>query len=244
MNAPLPQNSTKESAIEDSKLFQPLRIGDIDIANRVVMAPLTRSRADEAKGDIPGSMMNIEYYRQRSNAGLIISEGTPVAPEGKGYMATPGIYSDAQVEGWKTITTAVIEKSRMVVSELKALRDMGIKLMIDDFGTGYSSMAQLHRLDVDVLKVDRAFTHSLLDGSEGEMLFRAIMSMASALDMCVVAEGVETREQLDVLETLACDEIQGYIISKAISAEDMAQLMTRRILMTGAKLHLHPHAER
>src|SRR5689334_20841056 len=106
MNAPLPHAVTD---VDNAKLFQPARIGDIEVANRIVMAPLTRSRADEANGDIPGSPMNIEYYRQRSNAGLIISEGTQVSPIGKGYMATPGIYSDAQVEGWKPITQAVHE---------------------------------------------------------------------------------------------------------------------------------------
>ena len=98
------------------KLFEPARIGDIEVANRVVMAPLTRSRADEPAGDIPGSPMNVEYYRQRSNAGLIISEGTQVSPVGKGYMATPGIYSDAQVEGWKPITQAVHEAGSKIVA--------------------------------------------------------------------------------------------------------------------------------
>lgn len=101
-----------------AKLFEPARIGDIDVANRVVMAPLTRSRADEAAGDIPGSPMNIEYYRQRSNAGLIISEGTQVSPVGKGYMATPGIYSDAQVEGWKPITQAVHAAGSKIVAQI------------------------------------------------------------------------------------------------------------------------------
>ena len=99
-------------------LFQPTRIGDIAIANRVVMAPLTRCRADEAAGDVPGSAMNIEYYRQRSNAGLIISEGTQVSPAGKGYMATPGIYSDAQVEGWKPITQAVHAAGSKIVAQI------------------------------------------------------------------------------------------------------------------------------
>ncbi|RTL32019.1 MAG: alkene reductase [Burkholderiales bacterium] len=100
------------------KLFQPTRIGDIAVANRVVMAPLTRSRADEAHGDIPGSAINVEYYRQRSNAGLIISEGTQVSPVGKGYMATPGIYSDEQVEGWKHITQAVHEAGSKIVAQI------------------------------------------------------------------------------------------------------------------------------
>ena len=100
------------------RLFQPTRIGDIEVANRIVMAPLTRSRADEAKGDIPGSAMNVDYYRQRSGAGLIISEGTQVSPVGKGYMATPGIYSDAQVEGWKPITQAVHDAGSKIIAQI------------------------------------------------------------------------------------------------------------------------------
>ena len=100
------------------QLFQPTRIGDIEVANRIVMAPLTRSRADEASGDIPGSAMNVDYYRQRSGAGLIISEGTQVSPVGKGYMATPGIYSDAQVEGWKPITQAVHDAGSKIIAQI------------------------------------------------------------------------------------------------------------------------------
>ncbi len=101
-----------------AQLFQPTRIGDIEVANRIVMAPLTRSRADEAHGDIPGSAMNVDYYRQRSGAGLIISEGTQVSPVGKGYMATPGIYSDAQVEGWKPITQAVHDAGSKIIAQI------------------------------------------------------------------------------------------------------------------------------
>jgi len=100
------------------KLFQSTRIGVIDIANRVVMAPLTRCRADAVNGDVPGSDMNIEYYRQRSTAGLIISEGTQVSPIGKGYYATPGIYSDAQVDGWKPITKAVHEAGSKIIAQI------------------------------------------------------------------------------------------------------------------------------
>ena len=100
------------------KLFQSVRIGDIQLANRVVMAPLTRCRADEPAGDVPGSPMNVEYYRQRSNAGLIISEGTQISPLGKGYMATPGIYSEAQVQGWQPITQAVHEAGSKIVAQI------------------------------------------------------------------------------------------------------------------------------
>jgi N-ethylmaleimide reductase len=99
-----------------SQLFQPTRIGDIEVANRIVMAPLTRSRA--ADGDMPGSAMNVDYYRQRSGAGLIISEGTQISPAGKGYMATPGIYSDAQVEGWKPITQTVHDAGSKIIAQI------------------------------------------------------------------------------------------------------------------------------
>lgn len=131
--------------------------------------------------------------------------------------------------------SAVIERSTVVTKELAALRGLGIKLMIDDFGTGYSSMAQLHRLDVDVLKVDKAFTKALSEGDEGRLLFGAIMSMAKALNMCVVAEGVETPDQLGMLRSLQCDEVQGYLVSKAVTANDMANLLIKRFLLPGSR---------
>jgi EAL domain-containing protein (putative c-di-GMP-specific phosphodiesterase class I) len=118
----------------------------------------------------------------------------------------------------------MVERSTATSTELDALRELGIRLMIDDFGAGYSSLAQLHRLDVDVLKVDQAFTHSLAHGSEGEQLYRAIVSMAAALDMHVVAEGVETLEQLRLLQSIGCDEIQGYVIAPALPPEQMITL--------------------
>jgi diguanylate cyclase (GGDEF)-like protein len=122
--------------------------------------------------------------------------------------------------------SAMVDRGQVTSSELDALRALGIRLMIDDFGTGYSSLAQLHRLDVDVLKVDQAFTHSLAQGSEGEQLYRAIISMAAALDMHVVAEGVETIEQLRLLQAIGCDEIQGHIIAPAVPPEHMPALTT------------------
>ncbi len=138
--------------------------------------------------------------------------------------------------------SAVIDHSEVVSNELAALRNLGIKLLIDDFGTGYSSMAQLHRLDVDVLKVDQAFTRALSLGAEGETLFRAIVSMANALKISVVAEGVETIEELNVLEALSCDEIQGYLVSQAVDAAEMTKMILKRFLLAphGATSPLTP----
>ncbi len=120
--------------------------------------------------------------------------------------------------------SAMVDRGVSTSRDLDAIRALGIRLMIDDFGTGYSSLAQLHRLDVDVLKVDQAFTRALAHGSEGELLYRAIVSMAAALGMRVVAEGVETTEQLRLLRAIGCDEIQGYIISPAVPPAAIADM--------------------
>jgi N-ethylmaleimide reductase len=85
-------------------LFEPLRVGALELPNRIVMAPLTRQRA--ADGNVP-TALNALYYAQRASAGLIVSEATQVAPEGQGYESTPGIHSEAQVEGWRLVTDAV-----------------------------------------------------------------------------------------------------------------------------------------
>lgn len=88
-----------------SVLFQPLKIGDTEIQNRIVMAPLTRNRATEGT-DAPNAL-NVEYYVQRASAGLIVTEATQISRQGQGYIRTPGIYSDAQVEGWRRVVDAV-----------------------------------------------------------------------------------------------------------------------------------------
>ena len=85
-------------------LFAPVHVGPYTLANRVVMAPMTRNRA--GAGNAPGDM-NVEYYRQRAGAGLIITEGTQVSPQGVGYPGTPGIHSAPQVAGWRRVTDAV-----------------------------------------------------------------------------------------------------------------------------------------
>ena len=97
-------------------LFEPLSLGDLSLPNRVVMAPLTRMRAT-APGDVPNDLM-LEYYRQRAGAGLIVSEGTQISPIGKGYMDTPGIYSDEQVAGWRRITDAVHAEGGRMAAQL------------------------------------------------------------------------------------------------------------------------------
>ena len=130
--------------------------------------------------------------------------------------------------------SAMIGDQDDIVAELAGIRALGIKLHIDDFGTGYSSLSQLQRLKMDVLKVDRAFTSELGASREGMVFFQAIVSMAHALGMAVVAEGVETAEQLAILQKLGCNEVQGYFIARPLPAEDIAPLLARRFLFAAA----------
>jgi diguanylate cyclase (GGDEF)-like protein len=117
--------------------------------------------------------------------------------------------------------STMVSNAEQVFEELTALHAIGVSVHLDDFGTGYSSLSILHKLDVDVLKVDQAFTSQLGKSEEGEILFKAIISMAKALNMRVIAEGVETLEQLRLLQRLGCDEIQGYLVSKPLPAQEI-----------------------
>ena len=104
-----------EKAQARSDLFQPTRLGPYQLANRIAMAPLTRSRAGQ--DGVPTSLM-VEYYAQRASAGLIIAEGTNISPQGRGYAFTPGIYDDAQVAGWRQVTEAVHARGGRIFPQL------------------------------------------------------------------------------------------------------------------------------
>ena len=104
-------------------LFSPVRFGAVTAPNRLVMAPLTRSRAGQP-GDVPTDL-NVEYYRQRASAGLIVSEATHVDPRGKGYAWTPGIYSDAQQTGWRKVVHAVHEAGGRLTPYQLELGELG-----------------------------------------------------------------------------------------------------------------------
>lgn len=114
-----------------------------------------------------------------------------------------------------------------IASSVAAIRQLGCRLVVDDFGTGYSSLSRLQDLDCDVLKVDRAFTARLAKSEKGAALFQAIIGMAHALDMKVVAEGVETVEQLLELQRLGCDEVQGYLFARPLPAANSAEFLHR-----------------
>ena len=113
------------------------------------------------------------------------------------------------------------------IEKLATLKEMGVRIAIDDFGTGYSSLAYLAKLPVGELKIDRSFVAAMLEDSSAMTLVSTIISLAHALKLEVVAEGVETEEQAKFLRLLRCDQMQGYLISKPLSFDDMTAYIGR-----------------
>ncbi|MCP4595159.1 EAL domain-containing protein [Neptuniibacter sp.] len=117
--------------------------------------------------------------------------------------------------------TLEIDDIDTVIDKLIQIRQMGIRMSVDDFGTGYSSLIYLKRLPVDTVKIDRSFVTGVPGNGDDEKIISAIISMSHSLQLSVVAEGVETEEQLNFLRELNCDEIQGYLLGKPGPAEVM-----------------------
>jgi EAL domain-containing protein (putative c-di-GMP-specific phosphodiesterase class I) len=111
---------------------------------------------------------------------------------------------------------------------LAALRAIGFSLALDDFGTGYSSLSYLQRYPIDKIKIDRSFISNLGIDAEASALVGAIVKLARALKLSVIAEGVETDEQLDQLSALGCSDVQGYLFSKPIQANEIDALYVNR----------------
>ncbi|MDB5727019.1 MAG: GGDEF-domain containing protein, partial [Noviherbaspirillum sp.] len=123
-----------------------------------------------------------------------------------------------------------LHRSKEVISEL---RSFGIKISIDDFGTGYSSLSYLSELPLDILKMDGSFVKRLDNSSSGENSYSiadAIISMAHNMDLKVIAEAVETEEQLECLRKMKCDQMQGYLYSRPVQPSEIAEMLERQIV--------------
>jgi diguanylate cyclase (GGDEF)-like protein/PAS domain S-box-containing protein len=121
--------------------------------------------------------------------------------------------------------SAVMADPSAAVEMLQHIKSLGIRLAIDDFGTGYSSLSYLHRFPLDTLKIDRSFIHDMRDDGEGMEIARTILPMANNLKLDVVAEGVETLQQVALLKQLHCKYAQGYYFSRPLSAESTTALL-------------------
>ncbi len=126
----------------------------------------------------------------------------------------------------------VMENIDTAIQMLTQLRNLGVGLSIDDFGTGYSSLSYLHRFPIDTLKIDRSFVTQMTDNSENAEIVRTIVTLARSLDMAVVAEGVESSDQLRQLGELGCDYGQGYLFSRPVGAGQAAALLTEEQFST------------
>jgi diguanylate cyclase (GGDEF)-like protein len=119
------------------------------------------------------------------------------------------------------------------ILKLQAIREMGIEVAIDDFGTGYSSLSYLAKLPVSALKIDRAFIINMASNADDLNIVSAIISLAHSLNLRVIAEGVETEEQANLLRLHKCDEIQGYLFNPAVPAEQIERFLREGKLLTG-----------
>jgi EAL domain-containing protein (putative c-di-GMP-specific phosphodiesterase class I) len=129
-----------------------------------------------------------------------------------------------KLELTESVTMREVERAARIFGELKTL---GVRLSMDDFGTGYSSLSYLRRFPLDTLKIDRSFVSEMEDTSESRAIVQMILSLGRSLGMEMVAEGVETAEQVSLLRSLGCEYAQGYFFSKPTDQEGMAEVLLK-----------------
>ena len=127
----------------------------------------------------------------------------------------------------------VMHNPTRMIAVLAKIKNLGVRLAIDDFGTGYSSLAQIKHFPIDTLKVDRSFIHNIPQDAEDKAITEAIIAMGKTLSLTVVAEGVETVEQMNFLSDHSCDEMQGFYFSKPIAPEQFADLLREHVPSPG-----------
>ena len=154
-----------------------------------------------------------------------VRQGTLVSLVQK-VLATTGL--PAYLLELELTESQMLDNTEDTIATFKQLRDLGVNLAIDDFGTGYSSLGYLKRFPANSLKIDQSFIRDLLNNDEDAAITRAIIAMAHSLNLLVVAEGVETQAQMEFLRAHDCDEIQGYLISRPIPANELTQLLISR----------------
>ena len=124
--------------------------------------------------------------------------------------------------------TVLLQKDQAILDTLHQIRDLGVRISMDDFGTGYSSLSYLRSFPFDTIKIDRSFTRELGQKEDCTAIVRAVTQLGSSLGMITIAEGVETREQLDILRAEGCDQVQGYLFSRPVPAKNVAELLRAR----------------
>jgi EAL domain-containing protein (putative c-di-GMP-specific phosphodiesterase class I) len=125
--------------------------------------------------------------------------------------------------------TVLMDSAEDYLTTISAIRKLGVKLSLDDFGIGYSSLSYLNRFPLDRLKIDRAFVQDMLEAQADLAIIRAIIDLGHELGLRVVAEGVESEHQARILRDIGCDELQGFLFSKALSPADLWSWSSARL---------------
>ncbi len=136
--------------------------------------------------------------------------------------------------------TAVMSNIDEATRQLRELERLGVAVSVDDFGTGHSSLSYLHRLPIDTLKVDRSFVWQITESEETVAIVRAIVAMANSLGLQVIAEGVETEDQLSAVAEVGCQMIQGYLFSRPLNAEGISAMLIERQTSIPQREHPSP----
>jgi diguanylate cyclase (GGDEF)-like protein/PAS domain S-box-containing protein len=145
---------------------------------------------------------------------------------------------DATLLELEITESAIMRRAPQVAELAMRLREVGVGISIDDFGTGYSSLSYLKQIPIDKIKIDRSFIADMLNDDDDDAITNAIINLAHSLKLRVIAEGVESKEQIDRLRSFGCDEVQGYYFSQAVSAREFEGfLASGRVPAGGASLH-------
>ncbi|NJN70548.1 MAG: EAL domain-containing protein [Nitrospira sp.] len=191
----------------------------VEMSEWVIKSVTQQQRAWHKKGLAPTAVsINLSglHFRQRNIAsqvkGIVFAEG--------------GNPQDIELELTESV---LMTDAPSTASTLNELKESGFRLAIDDFGTGHSSLAYLQRFPIDTIKIDQAFVKDLKLGKVDSPIMRAIIGMGRALNLHIVAEGVETRDQLAFLRMQGCAAYQGYLFSKPVPANQLQHLLRDRL---------------
>ncbi len=201
-------------------LFIPLaeETGQIHNINKWVLKMACLQKKKWEQKGCPHIMMSVNFSCKGFDIENIVEEIKTILDE------TQTNYSEVQLEITETTFIQNIERATEVISEL---RKLGLNIALDDFGTGYSSLTYLKTLPINTVKIDRGFIQIIDEKVESEVIVNAVIQLAYALNLKVVAEGVETEIQLEILKNSGCEEGQGYLFSKPVTPETMESMMLK-----------------
>ncbi len=183
---------------------------------------------------LKNACMQLKYWRDNGHQDLRLAVNLSARQFKEQHLpvTVANVLSEAGLEPMhlelEITETVAMENLTFTVSTLGKLMEMGVNISIDDFGTGYSSLNYLKHFPINFLKIDRSFIADILEDKNTYAIVKAIIEVAHTLNLKVIAEGVETKEQLTVLKFMGCDEIQGYFISRPLPLEELEKQMSGR----------------